>query len=423
MIYNSDFELKIRELKKMFMNIFKTQNIKYIKRQRKLKMEDLFHFLCYQISNNLSLNRANYDFHLDNLKTSSKVNVSNTAYLKKLHKWDIKDIDNISITLKNHIYKDIIKRRFLSCDGSDLNFIKTVIENSLKDLSLSPSKLYKKGNLSSLIDVDTKVVVSLKTFTSANERENFLEQMKYITTNDVIIYDAGYYARYVLDKLIDKNIGFMFRLPKNNDFIKQLPKNGGDKSEAIFTIPKTTYKVRIVHYKHTASNELCKKKPNLENKEDYFILTSLIDTNEFKIEDIKNIYHKRWNVETLFRQIKYISGFSRVDFKSTATFEKMLSIIEIVYSFTAYIEDLIKTHNKLSSSKKINKKISLKSVSFDLLGILLKNKLTKTKMEFIFNMFKLFEKFCMPVQKDRHYRRVTKRPINGWSNMGSIFKK
>ena len=102
---------------------------------------------------------------------------------------------------------------------------------------------------------------------------------------------------------------------------------------------------------------------------------------------------------------------------------KFIASTNFLFSFAAHFENVIGNFITKNKLKQINKKISLAEMSFEVLYFMLKNRLTKNKLNFILSLFFLLNVFTMNIQKDRHYRRVTKRPINGWSNLGSFFKK
>lgn len=412
------------EMKTFLNGVFVDQNKKYIKRKRKLEMQDVFHFMCHKHGANLSYDECNFD--ISKQLNNSKVLATNSSYYKKLKNWLLEDISSIKNELNKYIRKKHYKniKRILSCDGSDLNLVKFIEENEIKYTS-SKSTKYKKGYISAIIDVELKSVISCMMSESTDERKLFLSQIDLLEEGDFVIFDAGYYSTNLVEKLNAKKIGFMFRLPVSNNFSKNLKSSINKDQIQQLKISKTNViNVRTIFYQLTKSNELCKKRntKNLDNVEDYYILTSLTDLNEHTFDEIKNLYHKRWDVETFFRQLKYIASFSRVNYKSIDMVHKALEFTSFLFSFVGYFENVLMKIFKVSQLKKINKKISLKEMSLDLLHTLLKKRLTKSKLTILFNLLNLITKFLMPIQSDRHYRRETKRPINSWSNMGSIFK-
>lgn len=419
----------LRDINEKIIEIFDNQNKKYIKRNRKLNLNDIFHFMCHKHGANLSYNECN--FNLSKCLNNNKKIASNTAYLKKIQKWNLSDVESIHTEFNKYIYNKNIKNenRFFAVDGSDLNLSKFIDENNI-NYTLSKSKQYKKGFISGIIDVDSKIIISNKMYDSTNERQNFINQFNDLKNNgslkntDVFIFDAGYFSHELINFLIENKVEYIFRLPISNTYSKNLIKQNKNDILETYKISKTNkIDVRSIFFELTCSKELCKKgKKNLDKKEKYFILTSLVDINKYKTEDFKNLYHKRWNVETYFRQLKYFASFARVNYKSIEMICKFMSATNFLFSFVAFLENMIGEHITKNKLKKLNKKITLKEMSCEILFYLLKKKITNTKLKFILNLFILMNEYTMSIQTDRHYRRVTKRPINGWSNVGSFYK-
>ncbi len=54
--------------------------------------------------------------------------------------------------------------------------------------------------------------------------------MKYLRPTDIVLFDRGYFSANLMKKLINKNIDFIFRLPKSNKYCKMLK---GDQNELL----------------------------------------------------------------------------------------------------------------------------------------------------------------------------------------------
>lgn len=67
--------------------------------------------------------------------------------------------------------------------------------------------------------IDLKIPINYLLSKSFNERDLLQQQMEYVNNNDVI------------NKILDKKSNFIFRVGKNNKFIKNINEN---KSSAIF---------------------------------------------------------------------------------------------------------------------------------------------------------------------------------------------
>ena len=280
--------------------------------------------------------------------------------------------------------------------------------------------MYKSGFISTLIDVNTSEILSIKLSNSQDERLLFIEQLKEINKDQqiVFIFDAGYYSEKMIKVLDEYKFNYIFRMKKGTVCEKEL---SDDNNDIIYNSTKKTDKIydqkRFIYYKLTKSKELCKKRgKNLENMEDYYLLTSLVDKNEYQTLDFKDIYHQRWDVETHFRQLKYISSLGQINIRSIKKLDKCIAILMFVHTLVAFLEQLIENTLELNKNKKINKKIMIEAVTYKFFQLILNGKLTPTKLKTIFNLFKLVLKFLMPIQNNRHYRRQRKIVINSWGD-------
>lgn len=83
--------------------------------------------------------------------------------------------------------------------------------------------------------------------------------------------------------------------------------------------PWYEFKCRIVRFKITEDTYEC-------------IITNL-DREEFSIEDIKNLYNKRWGIETSFRELKYALGLNALHSKKRKLIQQEIYARMILYNF------------------------------------------------------------------------------------------
>ena len=73
----------------------------------------------------------------------------------------------------------------------------------------------------------------------------------------------------------------------------------------------------------------------LDNGEFETVATSLPPS--FILEDIKALYHLRWNIETLFRELKYSVGLMALHGKSDLFAEQEIYASMVAFSFTSRV--------------------------------------------------------------------------------------
>ena len=75
------------------------------------------------------------------------------------------------------------------------------------------------------------------------------------------------------------------------------------------------------------------------------IMTNL-NSDEFSIEEIKELYHRRWGIETSFRQIKYALGLSALHSKKGESIKQEIYARLLLYNFSQRIVQKIKIDKK-----------------------------------------------------------------------------
>ena len=88
------------------------------------------------------------------------------------------------------------------------------------------------------------------------------------------------------------------------------------------------FNTRIVRFKITDDTYEC-------------IMTNL-DKDEFSMEEIKELYHKRWGIETSFRELKYAIGLSALHSKKRELITQEIYARILLYNFSQRIVQKIK---------------------------------------------------------------------------------
>ena len=202
-----------------------------------------------------------------------------------------------------------------ACDGSivDLpNVTLTREEFPLGDEFLLKEKRIR-ARVSCFLDVHSKHILTVKIVeTTINEVDlaiEHLENMKrrFDIKKLITIYDRGYPSIELMIKTIDLGSKFLIRLPKNvfKHQIKQMTTN-----DEIIKINLTN--ARLKYFDDESLKEKARKMGRLEiritlvdiGKDEPEILATNLTPEEFTTEDLKELYKKRWTVETGFDRLK-----------------------------------------------------------------------------------------------------------------------
>ncbi len=190
--------------------------------------------------------------------------------------------------------------RLFAVDGSKLNLPRELIEQNYR----TPSKEahYPQGLLSCLYQLKSKIPYDFDLVSHGNERKCALAHLKTLTTNDVIVYDRGYFSYAMLYYHIQMGVYPIFRLQKNtfkaiDDF------RNSTKTDQIITLLPTKETQREIRkqYPDIQFEALTIRliKYTLEGNT-YCIGTTLID-EQYTLEALKEVYHARWGIEELYK--------------------------------------------------------------------------------------------------------------------------
>jgi len=186
--------------------------------------------------------------------------------------------------------------------------------------------------------------------------------------------------------------------------------------------------IGIRHYEGTPDGERMKElgeislrmvKILLENGSLEVLATNLSQT-EFHTEEIKELYHMRWGIETAYETLK--SRLQLENFTGT----KPILLLQDIYS-TIYLsnlaEDIILDTERELDQKEANRKhkmminqtVSIGILKNDLIYILLETDDQKKNILFQ-QIYEDISKNLVPVRPDRHYTRTKGRLAGKYSN-------
>lgn len=121
-------------------------------------------------------------------------------------------------------------------------------------------------------------------------------------------------------------------IKKHPEIYKYMPRNQRfDYFDENKDIPYE-FHTRIVRFKITDDTYEC-------------IITNL-DRNEFTMEEIKELYQKRWGIETSFRELKYAIGLSALHSKKRELIKQEIYARILLYNFSQRIIQKIKIKKK-----------------------------------------------------------------------------
>jgi hypothetical protein len=107
--------------------------------------------------------------------------------------------------------------------------------------------------------------------------------------NDLILFDRGYPSKELIAKLTEAKINFVMRVSPY--FVKEINRVNSQDEIVEYHYKRQAYQVRVLKFKLKSGNE-------------EILVSSLLDQN-FNLKDFKELYFKRWKIETKYDELKH----------------------------------------------------------------------------------------------------------------------
>lgn len=383
-------------------------------RNRKLTLPDVIkatlHFGSRSLKNEL---REFYDYKLD-LPTDSALIQQRNKIKPELYKALLSQFTNAC-----NNGKTFKKHRVFAIDGSDINIPYNPNDSTTYIQAKPTGKGYNQLHGNFIYDLLNKVYIdaTIQPCREKHERKALVEMMKASPINEKVIFigDRGYEGYNIYANIIEKGWKFLIRVQCNNEKCMVNTLN----------LPNTEEFDEVIHRILTPIQAIAKQDPSLykylssSSPFDFFTpenplysisfrvvkvklddgstqcFVTNLDKKTFSAEDIKELYHLRWRIETSFRDLKHTLAMDYLHAKKKESILQEIYAKLILYNFCAII----------TTTVKINKK-GLKydyQVNFSA-AISICKQFLKTKNAF-FPVEALIRKSISPIRNGRSYLR------------------
>lgn len=335
-----------------------------ISREKKTNIFDAFSFKIQYGKQNQSQSETTDE--LNKFKNLSIKNfIDRTSYADRSNQLTLtfikKYYDNLCSNIKELFYIDTKLNNnnsieTIAIDGSKGNMSKNLEKVGVK---LNKNKESTTPLTINFFSVTYNSPILTELVTHKNERKAFLEMFNKfysIQQNKLYVYDRGFFQKKLIETVHSSENFFILRLKSDNlllnnfDTAKKCNKNIIYKfsdDDMIIKYNSNDLKfIRIMRYKI--------------NNNYYYICTNLYDYETYSTEYIKNVYHKRWNIEEYFKFLKENTSFRKLKERSFENIKKTIYCQMI----TAKITHLIINYylKDLKKGKIVNKSHVLKSI-------------------------------------------------------------
>lgn len=287
---------------------------------------------------------------------------TSSAFIQQRNKIDFKAFEYLFNSF-NDCFKRTKKFKdyyLLAVDGSKITYNANPVDKEYYFQNNKNAKGFCQAHLNALYDLLSRryVQVSIEPGRAFNENKSFYDFVDNYGNADktIFIADRNYEAYNSFAHCIENNQKFVIRakdstfrsilsslvLPDSNEFdvditLKLTRKQSKDikKDKTYKFLPQNStfdYLDGKDHY--LLSFRVLRFK--LEDDSYECIITNL-DRDEFSVDEIKEIYHIRWGVETSFRELKYSTGMLAFHSKKAEFVKQEIFARLILYNFCELI--------------------------------------------------------------------------------------
>jgi Transposase DDE domain len=366
---------------------------------------------------------SNEDF---NIRTVTK-----SAFTKaraKLNPWAFKRLNEVAVNTfyDKAPYRTWHNRRVLATDGTRLtlpNHPSILAEFGSHKFGPKADSESTLALVSSLYDVLNFIALDAEIDSyDGDERDLLLKHLDKVKEGDLLLLDRGYPCFWLLFLLKAKKIDFCVRL-KSQWWLKVKDFFESDEKERIvkFKLPKKDFK-KLAEYPDIQQTEItCRLvKVVLNTGEVEILCTSLLDTQEFKQEEFKGLYHFRWSHEEGYKLLKSRIEVERFSGKTALAVKQDLYakffLLTLTAAYAHPIEEKVVKEFKADEnriySQKINRTNSIATTQDIIIGVLLKKLVVKGLKAFDDIVFKTREIIRPQRSNDRKHRAKKRYYMN-----------
>ena len=318
--------------------------------------------------------------------------------------------------------------RLIAVDGSKVSIPLNPDDEDTYAKSKENSKGYNLLNVNALYDVLNKIYLDVKIqgYRKMNEFKALVEMVTRLTIKGkvLLLADRGYESYNNIVHLEKEKWKYLIRvkspggksgilsktnLPVDEEFDeiisilmtrKQNKKTKANPKLYRFLSNKSTFDFLPLKSKETypiSFRVVCVK---ISDNIYEYLITNL-DPKEFRLSDLKELYHKRWDIEISFRKLKHTIGMTHFHAKKVEHIEQEIYAKLILYNFceTIILNVVIKQDHNRNYIYKVN------FTSATQICIRFYRYFSDTNPP---NIEVLVKRYITPIRDDRHYTRKIK---------------
>ena len=338
--------------------------------------------------------------------TQARANLRHTAFI------DLNETAFVRGTYEDGDYERYKGYRLLAIDGSKVRLPDTpsVREEfgTIRNKNKHAEGSYTGAQSSTLYDLLNRIIVdSVIAPGKVSELSLAQKHLQHCTSDDLLLFDRGYPGYELFGDILRKGADFVCRCSKVA--FKEVVQFLADKQaqERLITLrPNLQIRKRIAALGLPSTLNIRLVKVLLSTGEIEVLATSLIDCEHHPLSEFKELYAKRWGIETLFDVFKNRLSLENFSGKSAESVKQDFYAIVLMTNMESVITaganaKLEEKQSTTAYQQRVNKSVSFNAimhVAFDLVAC------PESDLPDIFgNLEALFLKGTAPIRPERKY--------------------
>lgn len=392
-------------------------NEKDFTRDRKLPFSTMVFCMIKLLRQNIQVELTSYFSDINNHKINEQMSVTSSAFVQSRKKIKPDMFYDLSKIIADDFYQDNDENvklykghRLLGVDGSTINLpvneITKEVYGAYNNQNLTNDIVI--GRVSIMYDLLNEIVLDgmLCPYTRG-EVPLSREHIKKAKANDIVIMDRAYPSFESMYEMQKGKIHFIYRCKSN--FSNRVNKfyESQKKEEVIAINPKQSGSFKDLPYTKDEIIQVRMIRIKLSSGETEILMTSLLDKEKYLYTDFKELYFKRWGIETYYNRFKNIIGVE--NFSGTSD-----QFIQQEFNCALYMSNLqsilTKEAQGEANEKYLNRKYEYR-INSSLSLCFIRNKLVelftnkKENEELMQELKKLFVVNVIPVRPNRTFIR------------------
>ena len=309
--------------------------------------------------------------------------------------------------------------RVFAVDGTSLNLPRGLVHEGWR--TPVDSAHYPQGLVSCLYRLQSRLPVDFDLHAHRNEREAALSHLNVLSANDVVVYDRSYYSYEMLHAHAIRGLHAVFRMKRKTGIDVDRFIHGSRRNTVIEVVPRQGTLTRLRRRNPEAAFG-----PHRLRLVQYavgdtvFILgTTLLDRDQYSIEQLSDLYHARWGIEELYKvskrlmEVEDFHGQSERGVKQEL-YASCFTLIAMTRLFANHGEDHLngRLPNDGKSLMQTNFKHGLAAVAANIESLLLQQ--APTLRETVARIVGEIVRCRQRLRPGRSYERRSRKPVGKW---------